>query len=188
MSNQTHWKKLTNPDYIGAYALEPGQDIIATIKMVRTENVTGPDGKKEDCSVMHFIEKEYKPMILNSTNAKTLEKLFKTPYIEEWSNRKIQIGVESVKAFGDVVDALRIRKFLPKEVGTAKCTDCKSDVTEAGGMTAQQVVAFSQKRFGATLCAGCMKKRDEAKKAAEKPAEQPVVVDESAAIETEAAE
>ena len=23
---QTHWKKLINPDYIGAYALDPGSD------------------------------------------------------------------------------------------------------------------------------------------------------------------
>lgn len=183
MSEQTHWKKLTNPDYLGAYALEPGQDIIATIKSVGIEKVIGSDGKKEDCTVMHFAEPQYKPMILNVTNAKMLEKLFKTPYIEEWSGRKIQIGVESVKAFGDVVDALRIRKFLPKEVGTAKCADCKSDVTEAGGMTAQQVVAFSQKRFGATLCAACMKKRDEAKKAAEKPTDS-----DATPVETEGAE
>lgn len=182
MSEQTHWKKLTNPDYLGAYALEPGQDITVTIKSVRVENIVGADGKKEDCTVMRFVE-AVKPMILNVTNAKMLEKLFKTPYIEQWSGRKIQIGVESVKAFGDVVDALRIRKFLPKEAGTAKCGDCKSDVTAAGGMNVQQVVAFSQKRFGATLCAACMKKRDEVKKAAEKPAEG-----DTAPIETEGAE
>ena len=34
-------------------------------------------------------------------------------------------------------------------------------------MTAAQIVAFAQKRFGATLCADCMKKRDAVKKAAE---------------------
>lgn len=187
MSEQTHWKKLTNPDYLGAYALEPGQDITATIKSVKVENIVGADGKKEDCTVMRFVE-NIKPMILNVTNAKVLEKLLKTPFIENWSGRKIQIGVESVKAFGDVVDALRIRKFLPRETGTAKCSDCKSDVTAAGGMTPQQVVAFSQKRFGDTLCAACMKKRDEAKKAAEKPAEEPIKVDETAAIEAEVSE
>ena len=172
MSEQTHWRKLTNPDYLGAYALEPGQDITATIKSVRVENIIGADGKKEDCPVMRFVE-QIKPMILNVTNAKTLEKLFKTPFIENWSGRKIQIGVESVKAFGDVVDALRIRKFLPKEVGTAKCSDCQSEITAAGGMNAAQVVAFSQKRFGATLCAACMKKLDEAKKAAQEAQNEP---------------
>ena len=52
----THWKKLMNPDYLGAYALEPGQDLIATIKSVGNEEVTGTDGKKEICSVIHFVE------------------------------------------------------------------------------------------------------------------------------------
>ena len=167
MSNQTHWKKLTNPDYLGAYALEPGQDITATIKLVRVENVIGADGKKEDCTVMHFAE-QIKPMILNVTNAKTLEKLFKTPFIEDWSGRRIQIGVESVKAFGDVVDALRIRKFLPKSVSTGPeiCVKCNHEVTSAGNMTAAQIVAFSLKRKREVWCAACMKAEEEAIKAA----------------------
>ena len=32
--SKTHWKKLNNPDYLGAYALEPGQELVATIKVV----------------------------------------------------------------------------------------------------------------------------------------------------------
>jgi hypothetical protein len=74
----THWKKLTNPDYLGAYALEPGQDLIVTIKSVANEVVTGSDGKKETCSVMRFAE-NVKPMILNATNSKMITKLLKTP-------------------------------------------------------------------------------------------------------------
>ena len=35
--------------------------------------VTGPDGKKEECTVVHFAEKEIKPLILNTTNAKTIQ-------------------------------------------------------------------------------------------------------------------
>ena len=170
---KTNWKKLINPDYLGAYSLDDGNgkytDIIATIQYVKVENVTGPDGKKEDCVVAHFSERDLKPMILNTTNMKTLEKLFKSKYIEDWAGRKIQIGVESVKAFGDVVDALRIRKFTPREesAGPTKCADCGSDIAEAGGMTATQVAAFARKRFGCDLCAMCMKKRDTEKKAAE---------------------
>ena len=72
----THWKKLTNPDYLGAYALENGQDIILTIGYVREEKVTGTDGKKDDCVVCHFSEHGVKPMILNSTNMKTISKIF----------------------------------------------------------------------------------------------------------------
>ena len=86
-----------NPDYLGAYSLDDGNgkytDIIATIQYVKVENVTGPDGKKEDCPVAHFSERELKPMILNATNMKTLEKLFHSKYVEDWAGHKIQIGV-----------------------------------------------------------------------------------------------
>ena len=73
---KTHWKKLNNPDYLGAYALTPGQDLIATIKTVGKEIVTGPDGKKEECMVVHFMESNIKPLILNATNAKTIQKIY----------------------------------------------------------------------------------------------------------------
>ena len=111
--SKTHWKKLHNPDYLGAYALDPGKDLIATIREVKQENVTGPDGKKEECSVMHFRESSIKPMILNVTNSRTIERIAQSPYIEDWAGHKIQIYIESVKAFGDVVDALRIRPKAP---------------------------------------------------------------------------
>ena len=83
----THWKKLTNPNYLGAYSIENGQDLILTIKYVQEEKVIGPDGKKDDCVVCHFSE-NVKPMILNATNMKTITKLYKTPYIEEWTSKK----------------------------------------------------------------------------------------------------
>lgn len=108
----THWKKLSNPNYLGAYSIEDNKDLILTISVVRQEEVIGPDGKKEECIVCYFSDSE-KPMILNSTNAKMIQKLLGTPYIEQWAGHKVQIGVEKVKAFGDVVEALRIRKFLP---------------------------------------------------------------------------
>ena len=38
---KTHWKKLSNPDYLGAYALDPGKDLIVTIQSVGEERVTG---------------------------------------------------------------------------------------------------------------------------------------------------
>ena len=152
----THWKKLTTPNFLGAYSLEDGKDMILTIAYVREETVTGVDGKKEDCAVCHFSEK-VKPMILNSTNMKTITKLFKTPYIEEWAGKKIQIGQEKVKAFGEIVDALRVRNRLPAE-DTAVfigCEECGGNISAAGGMAPEQVAAYTKKRYGRQLCAGC---------------------------------
>lgn len=109
----THWKQHMNPDYLGAYALEPGKDKILTIASVGKEMVSGPDGKKEELLVAHFKEDE-KPMILNATNCKTISKIHKTPYIEEWVGKKIQIFATPVKAFGEMVEALRVRPKAPE--------------------------------------------------------------------------
>ena len=152
----THWKKLTNPDYLGAYSIEDGQDLILTISAVKQEEVMGTDGKKEDCIVCYWVEPQ-KPMILNATNAKQIQKLLNTPYIEQWAGHKIQIGSEKVKAFGDVVEALRVRKFLPKAV-TIKCADCKQDIVAANGMSAEQLAAYTKKKYSKPLCAACATK------------------------------
>ena len=109
----THWKKLTNPNYIGAYSLEPGQDMTLTIKTVAKQMIKGTDGKEEEAMIITFTE-NVKPMICNKTNAKTIAKLHKSPYIEQWAGKQIQIFATPVTAFGSTTDALRIRDFLPK--------------------------------------------------------------------------
>ena len=157
----THWKKLTNPDYLGAYALETDQDLVVTIKSVSNELVTSPDGKKETCMVMRFAE-NVKPMVLNATNSKTITKLFKTPYIEEWSGRKIQLYVQAgVKAFGDVVDALRVRPYLPVEK-ELKCADCGKKIEGNGKSTADVIAKYTLSHYGRMLCNECGKKENEA--------------------------
>lgn len=116
MSEKTHWKKLTHPDYLGAYALEKGKDLIVKIEKVVEQKVTGADGKSEMCVVAHFAEPSgTKPMILNKTNLKTIEKVLASPFIEDWASKKIQLFSTPVKAFGDTVDALRIRPISPKD-------------------------------------------------------------------------
>lgn len=112
---KTHWKKLQHPDYIGAYELmdgvNPDKELIVTISKVSREMVTGADGKKEECTVCHLMGQ--KPMILNSTNQKAMSKLFGSPFIEDWANKKMSLYVAKVKAFGETVDALRVRDKPP---------------------------------------------------------------------------
>ena len=106
-----HWKKLTNPDYIGAYSLDPGQELTVQIKSVAKKMVKGPDGKQEECIVADL--EGQKPMILNRTNCKMITKLYGSPHVENWSGKKITIYAAKVKAFGEVVEALRIKDKLP---------------------------------------------------------------------------
>ena len=88
MDTKTHWKKLINPDYIGAYALNPDEDLTVTIDYVQREQVTGSGGKKEECTVAHLVGQ--KPLILNVTNSKTIAKLYGS-YIEDWSGKQITL-------------------------------------------------------------------------------------------------
>lgn len=112
MENLTHWKKEFNYDYLGSYSLLPGEEKTLTIKETKKQEVKGADGKKQDCFVAYFVENE-KPMILNKTNCKTITKLYNTPYIENWKGIRIIVESATVKAFGDVVDALRVKNINP---------------------------------------------------------------------------
>lgn len=159
---QTHWKKLTNPDYLGAYSFNSGEEKILTIKQVKTELVTGADGKKEQCTVARFKENE-KPMILNRTNCKAIQKIYKTPFIEQWSDKKIQIYVAEVKAFGEVVDALRIKPIKPVSavVEEIKCEDCGQVITGANGKDADWIANYTFTNYNKKLCVDCATKTKE---------------------------
>lgn len=135
----THWKKLTNPDYLGSYDFAQGEERIVTIKDVKREMVSGPDGKKEECTVIHF-EENYKPMILNATNSKAITKLAETPYIEQWVGKSFKLVVVKIKAFGEFVDALRIKsenvvKAKPTlELNTPNFENCKKAIASGTSM------------------------------------------------------
>jgi hypothetical protein len=112
---KTHWKKLNNPDYIGAYELMRGDEnieLVVKIGKVSQKIVKDPNGREELCIVAEL--EGHKPMIVNATNAKAINKAHGSPYIEDWQGKEITLYVEKVKAFGDVVDALRVKQTAPK--------------------------------------------------------------------------
>lgn len=104
----THWKKLTNPKYIGAHDLLPNQELQVTIESVANEIVKGQDGQDGEC-VVAKIKGAKKPMIINKTNMKIIEKVLGTPYVEHWAGKQITLYAAKVKAFGDIVLALRVK-------------------------------------------------------------------------------
>lgn len=110
--SKTHWKRLVNPDYIGAYALPDGEDLTVTIDYVQNEVVTGSGGKKEECMVAHLVGQ--KPLILNMTNSKSIHKLY-GPYIEDWKGKQITLYASTTKLAGEVVECLRIRPNVVRQ-------------------------------------------------------------------------
>lgn len=117
MTDKTHWKRLMNPDYIGAYWLPPGEDVTVVIDYVAREMVTGTGGKKEECSVAH-LKGGVKPFILNATNSKSIAKLYGN-YIEDWAGKPITLFASTAKMGGDTVECLRIRPKVAERVPPA---------------------------------------------------------------------
>ena len=160
--SRTHWKQLQNNDWIGAYALQDGQDLTLTIDKAMQEQVTGNNGKHEMCLTVHWLERDYKPMIVNRTNAKTITKVTGSPYIEDWHGKQITLYVDTTRLGSDLVECLRIRPYAPKQTkqtATANtelvCADCGKPITDAYGMSAAQVADSTSKKYGRPLCADC---------------------------------
>lgn len=144
MQKLTHWKKTFNPEFLGAHDFQPGEEITATIEgFNEAQEVTGTGGKKETVTAVFL--KGYKPLILNRTNAKLITKALKTPYMEEWTGKSITLHVQpGVKAFGDIVDAVRVRPVAPKTGKPVLDTERFKkmlDSIEEGKFTAEQAKA-----------------------------------------------
>ena len=118
---KTHWKKTMNPNYLGAYALEPNQDLIVEITEVKTESVMNADGRNEECLVAYL--KDQKPLIVNKTNAKAIAKVCGSNYIEDWKGKQIALYISNVKAFGELVEAIRVRTVAPKAKSKRKLNE-----------------------------------------------------------------
>jgi len=171
--NLTHWKKTMNPDYLGAWALRPGEEPILTIVSAGMEKVVGSDGKKEECLVIRYKEKVGPgKMIVNATNAKAITKVAGTPYIERWAGVQVQVYSDKVKAFGDVVDAIRVREFKPKAPEPIpNCSECQEPIQAAYGKSPAAMAQYTTKKYGAPLCASCAEKRAAALQAEQNPTE-----------------
>lgn len=163
---KTHWKKVvSDPNFIGEGDFQEGEEKVVTIARVNaSETVTTQEGKSKK-AVVHFKERDCKPMILNVARSKSIEKVAKSPYFEDWIGVKIQLYIEhGIKAFGEIVSAVRVRPFKPKAAVAVKCEKCGSDIAPGHGMTSEQMANYTRKKYGAALCAKCA---TEANKAAQ---------------------
>jgi hypothetical protein len=138
---KTHWKRLVDPRYIGAYALPNGDDLTVTIERVALETVTMMGGKKEDHSIMYI--KGQKPMILNVTNSKSIHKLY-GPFIEDWAGKQITLFASTAKMGGEMVECLRIRPTV-----TAKKRQAIADTRFQAAMTQIKTGSYTPQQLRA---------------------------------------
>jgi hypothetical protein len=172
MPQLTHWRKLSDTKYLGAWDIPVGGELTLTIKSAMREEVEGENGKKDNCGVIHFVE-NYKPLVANVTNRKMIAKVLGSNYAEEWAGKKIVLGVDKVKYKGELTDAVRVRdKVLKNEVRPVQtdpaipphtCADCKAAIVDVDGHNAADIEARAIKRYNVPLCLSCAMKRAQPK-------------------------
>ena len=117
---KTHFRKLQNPNYVGSWDLADNEgkyhEKQVTIESVKKETVHDGRGGSEECTVVYL--KETKPMVANSTNLRSIARICGSPYIEDWTGNKITLFVTQVKAFGEMHDAIRVKKATTKPDNT----------------------------------------------------------------------
>lgn len=153
MEQLTHFKKLANPDYIGAYSLYGADgaliDMDVTITSIAKQNVIGADGKTSMCTVAQLAGQ--KPLILNATNQKMLAKLFKTPFIEQWIGQPFTLYVTTIRIAGEPTECLRIRPALPvKKLPELTPTHAKWDAAKKAIQDKKTTIEEIRKSFSLT--------------------------------------
>lgn len=147
-----------NPNYLGSWDLDemPNREVTLTIDHIVDEKAVS-NGQEQIVTACYWTDKNFKPMILNVTNKKTICKLYKTKDTDKLKGKSVAVGIERVKAFGDVYDALRIRHRIPQAPTAVKpkCEGCGKDIGASGSMSPEQVAAYTKKKYGKQLCGEC---------------------------------
>ena len=164
--------QMRESEYLGAEDIDDGVEPVLTIAGLWNGTVTLQRGK-ENKDVLSFSEErvhgimQVRPLIVNSTNRKTLRKLFGDAKASTLVGKQIQLYVDhNVRdpQDGGLTDGIRIRPYKPriqKQDPVPHCTDCKKEITPAMGKDARWLAAYTTKNYGVSLCAACAQKRKE---------------------------
>lgn len=170
--------QMRESEYLGAEDIDDGVEPVFTIAGLWNGTVTLQRGK-ENKDVLSFAEErvsgimQVRPLIVNSTNRKTLRKLYGDAKASTLVGKQIQLYVDhNVRdpQDGGLTDGIRIRPYRPrvqKQEPPPCCTDCGQEITPAMGKDARWLAAYTAKHYGVPLCAVCAQARKEAEAAAE---------------------
>lgn len=153
------FRKYMDKNYLGSWDVPDGDDLILTIDHAEQNDVKNERGSERKLT-LHFVE-DYKPMILNTTNAKAIGAAYGSNKIEDWEGKPIAIYTAKVTAFGGTTDALRIRTTPPR-IQKAVCADCGREIIAHDKYSVNKIVERSEAKYGVKLCWDCSMKRKEA--------------------------
>ncbi len=157
---KTHWKKLGDPRFLGEHNMFNGEELTYTITQVNNEEAFNQKtNKKEMVRTAHF--KECKEMlVLNTTNSKTIAKIYKSNAIEDWIGKRITLFFDkTVKVGREIVGGVRIKAQIPAPLKvTLKCNLCGEQIQGYEQFTAQQIAKHTYSKYGKELCQTCAEK------------------------------
>lgn len=147
LSGDERLGQMRDSEYLGAEDIDDGTEPILTIAGLWYGSVTLQRGK-ENKDVLSFAEErvpgiyQVRPLIVNSTNRKTLRKLFGDAKASTLVGKQIQLYVDhNVRdpQDGGMTDGIRIRPYKPrppKQEPVPPCADCEGEIIPAMGRDA----------------------------------------------------
>lgn len=100
----------TNSKYLKQSDVGEG-GVILTVRGFKQESLEADDGGKEDKIVLYFMEQDYKPMVLNKTNAQLLALATGAKVAGDAKGKTIIVYADPSVGFGGkMTGGLRIRK------------------------------------------------------------------------------
>lgn len=147
------FRKFMDKSFLGSWDVPDGGDLVLTIDHVSRDDVQNEKGHEKKMA-LHFRERDYKPMICNTTNAKAISKAYGSTKVEDWENKKISIYKATITAFGQTTECLRIREYPPKS-DEFICADCGKVIKDFGKYNAEVIANRALTRFNRYLCYEC---------------------------------
>jgi len=147
------FRKYMDKSFLGSWDVPETGDLVLTVDYVARDEVQNDRGKEKKLTI-HFRERDYKPMICNTTNAKAISKAYGSTKVEDWVNKKIAIYKATISAFGQTQECLRVREYPPK-TDEIYCEDCGELITDHDGHKAKAIANNALTKFGRYLCYDC---------------------------------
>ena len=151
--------EILDPNFINSELIGSiGSEKVVTIKGFEQADFFDSKTQRKASGAAVFFE-ECLPLLLNSTNTKTIKKLF-SPDSDDTSNaigHKVVLYVTQTHkpggTRGEMINCVRI-----KEYSEEKCSDCGKAIMPAAGKSVAELIEISKRNCGRQLCLSCMQK------------------------------
>jgi len=102
-----HYRKLLPSNYIGHYDLD-GKEQTLTIERIERRDVYVPEAGKDEPKAVIVFKEAKKHWVVNRTNLDRIADFY-GPDTDDWIGKEVTLIPTQVKAFGKMVDAVRVK-------------------------------------------------------------------------------